>query len=241
MVEVGYDSSSMGTAEQSTMSIFPFKGFLALCLASVAKLMPDLADRIVPLLEDTAVAVAEQCDGTSNQTVCGSDWGSSKYNNDTSFENTWNAANVFTSKLLAPETSKSGNSTSSGNSKSGDTSKSTKSEKGISKAVIAGAVVAAAAGVALIVAAIVFALRRNQRRIPVPTKEPEEPYSLAQTRRGPAEMAQTRYVPEMYNGMTTELPGRVDASATRYDPHEMDSAAVSELGARGHGSRYELS
>ncbi|PWY68602.1 hypothetical protein BO70DRAFT_400231 [Aspergillus heteromorphus CBS 117.55] len=95
LVEVGNGSASVANHPS-----IAFKGFLALCLASVANLIPDMADQIVPLLKDTAVAVAEQCDGSSNQTVCGSDWGNSTYNNDPSFGNTWNAANVFTSYLL---------------------------------------------------------------------------------------------------------------------------------------------
>ncbi|BCS02707.1 glycoside hydrolase family 76 protein [Aspergillus luchuensis] len=232
MVEVGYSSASLGTAEQSKLSAYPFKGFLALCLASVANLIPDFAGRIVPLLADTAVAVAEQCDGTSNQTVCGSDWGSTSYNEDPSFENTWNAANIFASKLLAPDTSKSRNTPSSGNSTTSDTA--SKDGSGISNGAIAGAVVGAVAGAALIIAAVLFGLRKmKQKRIPVPTKEPDD---IEYVKKDPAELAQKPYVPEMDNGVVTELPGKADASI----PHEVDSAPVSELPVRANTMRYEL-
>ncbi|KAI2995516.1 CAZyme family GH76 [Aspergillus niger] len=237
MVEVGYSSASLGTAEQSKLSAYPFKGFLALCLASVANLIPEFAGRIVPLLADTAVAVAEQCDGTSNQTVCGSDWGSTSYNKDPSFENTWNAANIFASKLLAPEISESGNTTSSGNSTTSNTA--SKDGSGISNGAIAGAVVGAVAGVALIIAAVFFSLRqRKQKRIPVPTKEPDE---IEYAKKGPAELAQGSYVPEMDNGVVTELPGKVDGEQLNSSvPHEVDSAPVSELPVRVNTMRYEL-
>ncbi|RAK98141.1 glycoside hydrolase family 76 protein [Aspergillus ibericus CBS 121593] len=236
LVEVGSDSSSLGTAEQSTLSALPFKGFLALCLASVANLMPDWADRITPLLADTAVAVAEQCNGTSNHTVCGSDWGESTYNNDPSFENTWNAANVFTSKLLLPE-SKSTNSTSASSGKSSGATSKKKSDKGISKAVIIGAVVGCVAAVALIGAGIFFALQQRNRRVPVPIREPYAPYEPVRRMGNPAEMAQGGYRPDFDNRGFAEPYGRVDGGNV---PHEMDSAETSKLVGRTYQSPYEM-
>ncbi|GKZ95991.1 hypothetical protein AnigIFM59636_010229 [Aspergillus niger] len=231
MVEVGYSSASLGTAEQSKLDSW------RCALHPWQTLSREFAGRIVPLLADTAVAVAEQCDGTSNQTVCGSDWGSTSYNKDPSFENTWNAANIFASKLLAPEISESGNTTSSGNSTTSNTA--SKDGSGISNGAIAGAVVGAVAGVALIIAAVFFSLRqRKQKRIPVPTKEPDE---IEYAKKGPAELAQGSYVPEMDNGVVTELPGKVDGEQLNSSvPHEVDSAPVSELPVRVNTMRYEL-
>ncbi|EMC99786.1 hypothetical protein BAUCODRAFT_119360 [Baudoinia panamericana UAMH 10762] len=167
--------------------------------------------------------------------------------------------NVLTKHLVAIEKPV-------GNNTSG-TQTSTRTSKGVSAGAIAGIVIAAIAGIALIAWAIWFVIRRNKRKHqPVPTADPEEPdkseeYSPDKkddAHRGselPSENAFSEAPGNAAKGQTSELAtpligaeieGDMGRFRGRAGMHEMPSPPVgheSKLLAEAPGSeaqRYEL-
>ncbi|OJJ70199.1 hypothetical protein ASPBRDRAFT_678922 [Aspergillus brasiliensis CBS 101740] len=75
---------------------------------------------------------------------------------------------------------------------------------------------------------------RQERRILVPTKESDE---IEYAKKPPAELAQGSHVPEMHDGVVTELPGMADVEALKSSvSHEVD-LPVSELPDRASTMR----
>ncbi|KAJ5533360.1 hypothetical protein N7494_009912 [Penicillium frequentans] len=164
IVEVGDLADGLGAVEQPKYSTQPGKGFLALWLASISILMPEVADSIDSKLRSTAVTLAQQCDGSSNHTVCGSDWTSSMYDEAPSFGNTLNVVNILVSNLMISKASSSvpkntGNKTSKVQ-KANDTSPSNGDSATISDGAIASAVIGSVIGAAMILGAIFWGFRK---------------------------------------------------------------------------------
>ncbi|PYI11468.1 hypothetical protein BO78DRAFT_425948 [Aspergillus sclerotiicarbonarius CBS 121057] len=146
---------------------YALKGLLASCLAVTTRLLPETIDRIEPLLRSTAKAVAKQCSGTSNGTVCGSDWTDSTYDQNPNFFSSMSAVNAFTANLMMEQNSASastnGSSTNGTSSGTGDGTGSGGSSSGLSGGDIAGIVVGSVAGVVLIAAAAFFVFRKKRK------------------------------------------------------------------------------
>ncbi|PWY91785.1 hypothetical protein BO94DRAFT_379742 [Aspergillus sclerotioniger CBS 115572] len=146
---------------------YALKGLLASCLAVTTRFLPDTIDRIEPLLRSTAKAVAKQCSGTSNGTVCGSDWTDSTYDQNPNFFSSMSAVNAFTANLMMAQNSvsasTSGSSTNGTSSGTGNDTGRGGSSSGLSGGDIAGIVVGSVAGVALIAAAAFFAVRKKRK------------------------------------------------------------------------------
>ncbi|RAK86269.1 hypothetical protein BO79DRAFT_246974 [Aspergillus costaricaensis CBS 115574] len=142
---------------------YALKGLLASCLAAVTRLMPETVDTIEPLLRNTAEAVAKQCSGMSNGTVCGSDWTKSTYDEDPNFFSSMSAVNAFTANLLMSRSSNSSSTTGSSTNGTSTDAESSGSSGGLSGGDIAGIVVGSVAGAALI-AAVAFLILRKKRK-----------------------------------------------------------------------------
>ncbi|EHA19366.1 CAZyme family GH76 [Aspergillus niger] len=142
---------------------YALKGLLASCLAVVTHLMPETVDTIEPLLQNTAKAVAKQCSGMSNGTVCGSDWTKSTYDKDPNFFSSMSAVNAFTANLLMARNSSSSSTTGTSTNGTSTDAGSGGSSGGLSGGDIAGIVVGSVAGAAMI-AAVAFLILRKKRK-----------------------------------------------------------------------------
>ncbi|OJZ80995.1 glycoside hydrolase family 76 protein [Aspergillus luchuensis CBS 106.47] len=144
------------------------KGLLASCLAVVTHLLPDTVNTIEPLLRSNAEAVANQCSGMSNGTVCGSEWTDSTYDKEPNFFSSMSAVNAFTANLLmakssySPSTTGTSTNGTSTNGTSTDT-KSGGSSGGLSGGDIAGIVIGSVAGAGLVAAVAFFLLRKKKQ------------------------------------------------------------------------------
>ncbi|KAJ5648619.1 hypothetical protein N7490_004991 [Penicillium lividum] len=164
IVEIGDLADGLGAVEQPRYSTQPGKGFLALWLASISILMPEVADGIDSKLRSTAITLAQQCDGSSNHTVCGSDWTSSVYDEAPSFGNTLNVVNILVSNLMisTPATISPGNTENNTSKvpKASDTSSGDGDSGKISDGAIASSVIGSVIGAAMIIGAILWGFRK---------------------------------------------------------------------------------
>ncbi|KAH8427541.1 uncharacterized protein LDX57_005254 [Aspergillus melleus] len=138
MTEFG-PRGSFGTNETIINNMKGMVGLLSASLVTVANLLPETAEQIVPRLRATAVAAAKQCSGSANGTVCGSEWTKPTYDGNPGLGSSMSAANLFVSILMLPEGQ----------------------EKKLSDGEIAGIAVGSGAGVAIIATAIFLLVRRR--------------------------------------------------------------------------------
>lgn len=237
IVEVGDLVDGLGAVEQAKYSTEAGKGFLALWLASVSKLMPEAADRIDAKLRTTAVTLAQQCGGSSNHTACGSDWTSSIYDDAPSFGNTLNVVNILVSNLIISKTAgsiadQSENGSGDG-SKPNDTSTGGRDSGTISDGAIASAVVGSVSGAAIIIGAISWGLRKwkDQSYDAVRKDEPDKNEYTRGQQSDPAEhvnghsraadQVPRRLIQELPNNVIAELHEEVATTLSSNVPHEL--------------------
>ncbi|PWY68483.1 hypothetical protein BO70DRAFT_366148 [Aspergillus heteromorphus CBS 117.55] len=181
MVEGGWilgNSAEVGGYYIDDNTEYSFRGLFITCLVSVARLIPETVDTIVPLLETTAKAAAKQCSGTANSTVCGSDWTDPVYDLNPSFFTSMSALSLFTANLRLDRTAgnkTTTNGTSTSGSTSGSSSGSGSGSSSLSGGDIAGIVVGSVAGVALIAAAAFFIWRKMKKQPAQPVAEEQKP------------------------------------------------------------------
>lgn len=119
------DVNTVGTCDTDEYS---FKAYLARWMAATMKLVPSTSSYILPKLQASAQAAAEQCDGGTDGTTCGFQWtDNSTYDDNTGLGQEMSALSVIQSMLIseAPEllTNDTGG-TSTGDASAGDTSTS---------------------------------------------------------------------------------------------------------------------
>lgn len=236
-MEVGDLTDGLGAVEQARYSTEAGKGFLALWLASVSNLMPEVADQIDAKLRSTAVTLAQQCGGSSNRTVCGSDWTSSIYDDAPSFGNTLNVVNILVSNLIVSKAADSiANKTekdSGGVSKASDTSDGGGDSRTISDGAIASAVIGSISGAAIITWAIFWGLRKwkDHNYDAVQKDEPGKKEYTSGQRSDPAETlhGHSRTTDQVHRRLFQELPNNVIA--------ELHEEAATTLSSNG---RHEM-
>lgn len=214
IVEVGDLVDGLGAVNQARYSTEAGKGFLALWLSSVSNLMPEVANRINAKLRRTAITLAQQCGGTSNHTVCGSDWTSSVYDYAPSFGNTLNVVNILVSNLIISQNSGSvANNTendSGAASKANDTSTGGGDSDKISDGVIASAVVGSVGGAALIIGAISWGFRKwkDQTYDAVRKDEPGKKGYTGGSQSDPADhlYGHSTVTDQVHGGLIQEVP-----------------------------------
>lgn len=107
MTEVACEPVNLCNLDQQS-----FKAYLSRWLAATTKWAPHTADFIMPLLRASAVAAAKQCQGGSNNRMCGLIWNKDKYDGSTGVGQQMAALEVTLSCMVgereAPYTSKTG-------------------------------------------------------------------------------------------------------------------------------------
>ncbi|KAF9251893.1 CAZyme family GH76 [Penicillium roqueforti] len=174
----------------------------------------EVANRINAKLRRTAITLAQQCGGTSNHTVCGSDWTSSVYDYAPSFGNTLNVVNILVSNLIISQTSGSvANNTendSGAASKANDTSTGGGDSDKISDGVIASAVVGSVGGAALIIGAISWGFRKwkDQTYDAVRKDEPGKKGYTGGSQSDPADhlYGHSTVTDQVHGGLIQEVP-----------------------------------
>ncbi|KAA8643722.1 hypothetical protein EYZ11_012558 [Aspergillus tanneri] len=76
-----------------------FKGYLAMWMAHTAILVPSTAERIIPKLQGSAVAIGKQCSGES-ENLCGETWGKPEWDGMQGLEVQMAALGGITSNLM---------------------------------------------------------------------------------------------------------------------------------------------
>ncbi|RAL01325.1 glycoside hydrolase family 76 protein [Aspergillus ibericus CBS 121593] len=215
---------------------YALKGLLASCLAVTTRFLPDTIDTIEPILRSTAKAVAKQCSGMSNGTVCGSDWTISSYDYNTNFFSSMSAVNALTANLMMAQDSVSASSDGASTSGTGVGTEGDGSSSGLSGGDIAGIVVGSVAGVALVAAAAFFVFRKK-RKGTVGGAVPEEHtatdskgnYQAAEVE--PNEIAELPQGAASYTFAEMDTDTRVEPPPQELPPQELQKAKT---------IRYEL-
>ncbi|OJJ77541.1 hypothetical protein ASPBRDRAFT_50411 [Aspergillus brasiliensis CBS 101740] len=231
--DAGFSSTSIDDD-----NAYALKGLLASCLAVVTRLMPETVDTIEPLLRSTAEAVAKQCSGMSNGTVCGSDWTKSAYDKDPNFFSSMSAVNAFTANLLMARSSNSSSTTgTTSNGTSTDTG-SGGSSGGLSGGDIAGIVVGSVAGAGLIAAVALLILRKKRKQAASgagvtpeknPTPDSKGDYQAAELE--PREVAELSQGAASYNFPEMDTDTAMEQPPQELPPQELKTTKT---------MRYEL-
>ena len=107
--------------ENCNLNEILFKGVTSIWLSFTAKLVPETAETIMPLLEKSAVAAGKSCSGKGSD-VCGIQWHINKYDGTSGMEQQVSASDVILASMAqfsstdGPVTAKTGgNSTSNPN------------------------------------------------------------------------------------------------------------------------------